>query len=162
MSFPALVFYATSQEYKDHFKRIYCRNEIYTFDRIRVYFKEDRFNHSFYESPLRDGRKSSELSSDRAQRIDWIKYVLESADSNQYFGWNKDAKRYEFDRRVSLVLDNSYVVVIELSLKRDGTLKANFVTAYVLYGDSTSIKIQSGPAWNLEECIQAIQNKKRV
>lgn len=160
MTFPALVFYNTSQEYKAHFKSVYCRNEIYTFDKIRVYFKEDNFNHSFYESPLRDGKKSGDLSLPRAQRIDWIKHVLENADADLLQGWNKDAKRYEPDRRVSLVLDN-YVVVIRLSLKIE-TLKASFVTAYVLNGDCTLNKIKSGPKWDVGECINAIKRKNRA
>lgn len=161
MTFPALVFYNTSQEYKAHFKSVYCRNEIYTFDKIRVYFKEDKFNHSFYSSPTRDGKKSSQISPDRAQRIDWIKYVLENTGASLYQGWNKDAKRHAPDRRVSLVLNN-YVVVIELSFKLDGTLKANFVTAYVLIGSETLNKIKSGPAWDLEKCVSAIKTKNRT
>ena len=161
MTFPALIIYDTSLEYKAHFKSVYCRNEIYTFDKIRVYFKEDKFNHSFYESPFRDGKKSSQLSPDRAQRIDWIKYVLENSDASLFQGWNKDSKRHEPDRRVSLILDN-YVVVIELSLKLNKTLKANFVTAYVLSGETTLNKIKSGPKWDIEECINAIKRKSRT
>lgn len=161
MTFPALVFYETSHEYKEHFKSVYCRNEIYTFDGIRVYFKEDKFNHSFYESPLRDGKKSSQLSVVRAQRINWVKYVLENSSAELYQGWNKDVKRHEPDRRVSLLLDN-YVVVIEFSLKLDRTLKANFVTAYVLNGEYTIKKIKECPAWDLRECIAAIERKNRA
>lgn len=161
MTFPAFVIYKTALEYKEHFKSVYCRNDIYTFDEIRVYFKEDKFNHSFYESPTRDGRKSSQISLDRAKRIDWIKYVLENSGASLYQGWNKDAKRHEPDRRVSLVLD-SYVVVIELSFKLDGTLKANFVTAYLLVGSETIKKIKSGPIWDLEKCANAIKIKNRT
>ena len=47
---PALLNYRTEAEYLDYYRREYCRKGVVTCDGIRVYFKEDRFAHAFYES----------------------------------------------------------------------------------------------------------------
>jgi hypothetical protein len=66
------------------------------------------------------------FSTKRAERIDWIKAALEDPHSERYEGWDKQRKRYDPSRRVTLVMGN-YVVVIALK----GQQRADFVTAYV-------------------------------
>lgn len=57
MALPPLVNYATVAEYRSHYERVYCRGNIQTFDGIRVFFRDNKFGHMFYESTARDGRK---------------------------------------------------------------------------------------------------------
>ncbi len=84
----------------------------------------------------------------RAERIDWIKAALQDPDSEREVGWNKQKKRYEKSRRVTIVMQN-YVVVIQLT----GHKKANFVTAYLAdtpgskSRPSTVDQIRTGPKW---------------
>ena len=40
----------TEQYFRDMWSAAYCKQEIYTFDGIRVYFYDDNFDHAFYES----------------------------------------------------------------------------------------------------------------
>lgn len=152
MSLPPLVVYASVVEYRDHFERVYCRGNINTVDSIRVYFAPQKFGHVFYESSARDGRKDS-FSPVRAQRIDWIKATLEHPHASLFQGWDKVVRCYDPARRVSVVYED-FVVVVELGLKRDGSLKGNFVTCY--QADNSIGKIRNSPAWTLEECLRAL------
>lgn len=148
---PNFVTYGTPAEYMAHYKRQYCHATIQTADGIRVYFKETRFWHAFC---VRDenGRKDA-FSPERAKYIDWIKETLEHASAEHFQGWNKHTQKYEPERRVSVVLE-SFVVVLDMFLKRDGTLKAEFVTAY--YADRSITKIKSSPKWDKAECLKIL------
>ena len=55
---PDLLIYEDEREYLAYYRKEYCRKSVLTFDGIRVYFREDRFFHAFYESSNRDGRKN--------------------------------------------------------------------------------------------------------
>lgn len=153
---PSLISYQSENDYRQHYLREYCRQQVFTADGIRVYFKPDRFNHAFYESNPGSGRKES-FSEVRAERIDWIKETLANAKADLYLGWNKYTKAYENHRRVSVVYDD-FVVVIELSLTSSGALKANFVTCYE--ADRSINKIRKAPSWNLEDCVKELHKKK--
>ena len=86
--------------------------------------------------------------------MDWIKATLQHPNAKIYEGWNKDTKTYDETRRVSVVYDD-FVVVIELSLKKDNTLKGNFVTCYV--ADKSIGKIQQSPLWDKQKCLEKLQ-----
>ncbi len=154
-----LVHYATEAEYRQHYEREYCRSVVTTFDGIRVYFSPSKFLHAFYESTNRDGQKDS-FSPVRAQRIDWIKATLESPQADIYKGYDKNKGLYDDTRRVAVVYED-FVVIISLSLKRDGTLKGNFVTCY--QADNSIGKIRTSPYWSRETCrrkLEALRAKK--
>lgn len=149
MSYAPFVDYATPEEYRAHFERMYCSGPITTFDGIEVRFRKSRFKHDFYESSSRRHRNKDIFSTERARRIDWIKKVLQDPNAELYQGWDKKRKRHNSQSRVALVVDE-YIVVIRLSEPK----KAIFVTAYVPgdqpTGDqtkSTLEKIKSGPKW---------------
>lgn len=150
---PELVFYNSDEEYRQHYKRIYCRGKIITQDNIRVYFKPDRFNHAFYVPQKRKGMKT-QFSHERAQRIDWIKATLEAPDSSLLFGWNNTTKETDWNRRVSVRYDD-YIVVIELSRSKAGVIKGNFITAFPATGSMDSIN--SNPEWTLELWLEKNQ-----
>ena len=145
MNYPPLLKWATTAEYRDHFEIIYCRGPIIAFDGIKVRFRKRDFNHSFFESSRRDGKKDV-FSPKRAERMDWIKTALQDANADRYLGWKKNRRSYTRSRRVTVVMEN-YVVVINIT----GPAKADFVTAFVADtpvspGEpSTLDKIKSSP-----------------
>ena len=75
MIYPSLVYYQTIAEYRSHYKRVYCQKPIRTFDGIAVRFRNDIFDHCFFESTQRNQVKDV-FSNTRAKRIDWIKAAL--------------------------------------------------------------------------------------
>ena len=148
MSYAPFIEYATPEEYRVHFERVYCRGPITTFDDIEVRFRKTRFGHDFYESTKRNQQKDL-FSRERARRIDWIKKVLQDPTAELYQGWDRKRKIHDNRSRVALVVDG-YVVVIRLTAPK----KAMFVTAYVAGSKptggqriSTMDKIRSGPRW---------------
>lgn len=147
MTYPPFVKYTTSEEYRNHFERVYCCGPIMTFDGIAVRFRKGKFEHDFFESSGRNKIKDR-FSWRRAERIDWIKVALEDPNSERYQGWDSERKRHVPDRRVAIVLDH-YVVVIALT----GTKTADFVTAYAVSEKgqpgrpSTIEQIRRGPKW---------------
>lgn len=156
MPFPALLQYETTAEYKRHYERHYQRGIITTFDGIRVYFKPQRFGHAFYKNSQNVNGRKDIFAPERAQRMDWIKLTLEHPDAELYMGWNKKEKCYEEDRRVSVVYED-FIVVIELSLNRQGTLKANFITCYV--ADNSIGTIRTSPLWDKDKCLEKLGGK---
>ncbi|MGV1098577.1 hypothetical protein ACUUL3_04105 [Thiovibrio sp. JS02] len=149
MALPPLVHYETVAEYREHYENIYCRGIIYTSDGIRVYFSAAKFGHVFYESSARDGGKDV-FSPVRAQRIDWIRATLEHPEAYLFQGWNKKTRLYDETRRVAVVYED-FVVVIALSLKRDNSLKANFITCY--QAENSIGVIRRSPFWSREGCL---------
>jgi hypothetical protein len=153
MSLPQLVHYSAAADYRAHYERFYCRGTITTADGIRVYFRPTTFDHAFFESPNRDGTKELAISMDRATRIDWIKATLENPRSSLLAGWNKVTKTYDHARRVAVVYEQ-FVVVVSLSLKKDDSLKANFVTCY--QATNSIGKINTSPAWDVKQCLASL------
>lgn len=152
MALPPLVHYATVAEYRTHYERVYCRGNILTVDGIRVHFAPGKFGHMFYESTARDGSKDA-FSQVRAQCIDWIRATLEHPNAALFEGWDKTSRQYDAARRVAVVYED-FVVVVAMSLKPDGSLKANFVTCY--QADNSIGKIRMSPAWSREACIRLL------
>lgn len=153
MSLPPLVQYPTPGEYRAHYEQVYCRGVISTFDGIRVYFSADRFGHAFYESNPQAGHKGL-FSEVRAQRIDWIKATLAHPEARLYEGWIKATGQYDAARRVAVVHED-FAVIVQMRLKIDGSLKANFVTCY--QADHSIEKIEQSPTWRLESCLKQLR-----
>lgn len=154
MTYPPLLQLESISEYKKHYEMHYQRAEIVTFDGIRVFFSESKFGHAFYENSSGKKGAKNQFSRQRAERMDWIKSTLCSQEAEIYKGWNKDLKKYENTRRVSVVYAD-FVVVIEISLNQKGELKGNFVTCYV--ADKSIEKIKLSPKWSKEECLADLQ-----
>jgi len=141
LAYPPLVYYETVREYCLHYEHIYCTICVKTFDGISVRFRKKYFNHCFYESTMRNQVKDA-FSTERAERIDWIKAALEDPKAGLHVGWDKKKKRYDKSHRVALANGN-YVVVIRLKPDKS----AYFVTAYVADTMSTLKKIKGSPKW---------------
>ena len=106
-------------------KETYCDEDIQTFDKVKVRFYEDMFDHAFFESANRRAGDKSILSYNRLEKIYWIKDTLEDPEAILKKGWDNENKQYYEDRRVAVVKGN-YVVIIRFV----GLLSAKFVTAY--------------------------------
>ena len=138
---PALLKLADEAAYRAHFHASYCVGTVATFDGIRVRFRRFQFEHCCFESSRRDGTKD-QFSLVRAERLEWIRFALEDGTATRFQGWNKDKKRYENGRRVTVVCGN-FVVVIALT----GPATADFITCYVADTPRTLAKIKSSPKW---------------
>lgn len=138
MAYPPLVHYQTEQEYRSHFERVYCHGCIQTFDNIEVRFHKRQFDHCFFESV---NVKDDTFSQLRAERVDWIKAVLEDPNAELRLGWDNEKKQPANDQRVAIVVGN-YVVIIRLFRPT----KAEFVTAFVA-GPRTIRQIRTNPLW---------------
>lgn len=132
----------TPEDYRQHFIEKYCSRKIYTFSNIRVKFYEDQFEHSFYESQNRKKRDKSIFSIERAQRMDWIEEVLLNKEAEILVGWDRDKKKYNNNRRVSIISPENYVVILNIIKEKE----AKFITAYVA-SKTNAKKIRSAPVW---------------
>lgn len=136
----------TEEQFRVLWHDNYVRQEIFTFDDIRVHFYDDNFDHAFYESTKRNVGKGdafykNELSKRRLARMMWIKDTLQDEEAKIVIGYDKKTQSYKRNKRVSIVKGN-YVVVIQLY----GDFKnAKFITAYV--ADNSIDKIMHSPEW---------------
>lgn len=133
----------TVEEYKKYFIDNYCSQEIYSHDGVQIKFYEDQFEHAFYESKNRQKRDKSLFSEERAQRMQWIKEVLMNESAEMYVGWDRDKKRYNKNRRISIITPENYVVVLNII----DEMNAKFITAYVA-SKTNADKIRSAPKWH--------------
>jgi len=153
----ALLNLKTEAEYHDYYKREYCRKSVVTWDGVRVYFKDARFAHAFYESSKKDSQKDL-FSAARAQRMNWIRETLVNPQSSIFQGWDKKKRRYDTCRRVCIAYED-FVVVIKMGLKKTGELKAEFVTCFK--ADNSISKIKGSPKWSKKTCLKALNKKGR-
>ena len=133
----------TEEELRELWRQEYCRQVIHTHDGVRVKFYDSNFDHAFYESS--DRRQSANkkkhkdiLSPVRLSRMLWIKDVLADPDAEMFDGYESKTRKYNSNKRVSVVKGN-YVVVIEM--QKGG--HATFITAYV--ADNSIEKIKQSP-----------------
>lgn len=58
------------------------------------------------------------------------------------YGWDRDKKCYNYNRRISIITKENYVVVLNMINKKE----AKFITAYVA-SKTNAKKIRSAPTW---------------
>jgi hypothetical protein len=118
MGLPALKNFVNESECKQYFIDNYCNQEIFTHDGIRVKFQEDMFEHAFYVRKVKKWKAQKDhFATDRGERIDWIKYVLQDSTIIPRQGYDKARKRYDNSRRVAFLAPNNYVVIILIEIK---------------------------------------------
>jgi hypothetical protein len=149
---PPLLQLASEAEYRQHFAVTCCQAVMTTHDGIRVYFRKQDFDHAFFESSAMNGVKD-QFSRTRAERMDWIAATLSDPTAVRFQGWHSKNRKYDPTRCVSVV-HGDFVVVLSLSKKADGTLKANFVTCYD--ANNSIGKIRRSPLWNKQDCLNAL------
>lgn len=139
--YPPLLSLADEAAYRSHFENLYCRGAVVTHDGMTVRFRKTDFDHCFFESTRRD-RVKDKFSDIRAERMEWIAVALQDAAAQRFQGWDRDTRKYDKNRRVTLVCGN-YVVVIGIS----SPTSARFITAYVADTPSTLAKLKTSPKW---------------
>lgn len=139
--------------YRAHYERTLCRGGIFTHDGIPVFFRKEEFDHAFFESSTRRG-ENDVFSLVRAERMDWIAAALADPGARRLQGWLKRERRHDPTRRVTVVMGD-FVVIIALSKRRDGHLKAKFITCY--RADNSIQKILGAPLWTREDCLNALR-----
>lgn len=82
------------------------------------------FNHAFFESSDRRDPTKDVFSVERAKRIDWIRFALESESAEIFETLHESGRK----RRLTLVAGN-YLVVIQLHERV--ARRARFITAYI-------------------------------
>lgn len=143
MPMPPLLQLADEEAYRQHYIRNLCRAAITTHDGIRVYFNANKFGHAFFESSDRRGADDI-FSPARAQRMDWIAAALADPNALCLQGWDHRSQSYTPKRRASVVVQD-FVIVLAISTKRNGDLKANFLTCFK--AENSITKIRQSPAW---------------
>ena len=138
---PNFIILSSPKEYKKYYVKKYCKNELQTFDGIKVKFYEDQFEHAFYESSNKRKRNKDIFSVDRAKRIDWIEFVLKNPKAELHLGWDRDKKIFNKDRRVAIISPEDYVVIIRINENNT----AKFITAY--YANNSAKEIRKMPRW---------------
>jgi len=153
---PDLLQLSSEAHYKAYFEAKYCSGPIMTFDGIPVFFSKSKFGHAFFESTRRGGVKDL-FSTARAERMNWIEYALQEVTATRHQGWNSQERKYDPTRQVTVVVGD-FVVIIRMIMKRDGSLKAEFVTCY--QADNSIGKIRMSPLWDLNRCRSELSKKK--
>lgn len=132
------------QEYYNYYLQELCSTSIYCFDSLEVRFSPKIFKHAFYERSKRYYKNKDIFSYNRAKRMSWIPLCLQDDSLTPLAGYDKRRKRYDHNRRVTLITPDNFVVVIRL-------IKANisqFVTCFVVDNRTVERKIKSSPVWN--------------
>ncbi len=138
---PKLDDHGQLEIYRGTYHSTYCVKPIVTHDGIHVRFRRNRFAHIVQESSNRDGEKDT-FSSQRAERLSWIKIALQDPELKFKAGWDNKKKQYDHKSRVTIMIDN-FVVVIRLK----SATEAEFVTCYVADSERTKEKLKSAPEW---------------
>lgn len=100
--------------------------------------------HAFYTRTEKRWKAAKDhFATERGERIDWIKAVLEDPSIIPRKGYDKARRTYDNSRRVTFLAPNNYVVVIYINDKGKG----KFVTAYVVDNVDTAQKLSSAPLW---------------
>lgn len=150
---PPLLKLPDQAAYRAHYERTLCRGGVVTHDGIPVFFRKEEFDHAFFESSTRRG-ENDVFSLVRAERMNWIAAALADPGARRHQGWLKRERRHDPTRRVTVVMGD-FVVIIALSKRRDGQLKAKFITCY--RADNSIQKILGAPLWTIEDFQNALR-----
>lgn len=132
------------QAYRDFYEENYCITPIIAHDSIVVTFDRHQFDHAFYKSRSRKEGDKSLFDHERAKRMSWISRALRDPSLKLYAGYDNKKKRIDHTRRVTIVVDDKYVIVIRLlsDLKR-----GKFVTAWII-DNPDLLPLLSCEEWN--------------
>lgn len=146
------IEFDTEREYRIYYEFAFCKSSIITHDGIEVIFDKSQFDHAFFKSKNRRLRDKSQFDFERAKRMDWIRKGLQDNSLPLYAGYDNSKKRVDYTRRVTLVIDDIYVVIIRLL---PGLKRAKFVTAWLIDDPSLIPKI-TRVHWKLEFAKRAL------
>lgn len=87
------------------------------------------------------------FSTKRAERIDWIKSVLQDDSAELYVGYDSKNKTYDSNGRVAIITEDDYVIIIRFIKDTN----AKFVTTYVADSGRTATEIRTSHKWIKKE-----------
>jgi hypothetical protein len=112
-----------------------------TFDGIKVSFFPEQFYHAFFRDSSPTTKDKACFERARAERMYWIKALLEDASAEVYRRCMPDGKMM----RIALWRHERYAVIIQLRKNRKEA--ARFITAYVVASASALAKMRGNPRW---------------
>lgn len=144
MAIPDLLKLPSESAYRNHFIENYCAlSPVFTWDGLPVMFYPEMFEHAFYKRAAKQWSAPKEkVDWDRCERMDWIKGVLADSTIIPRQGYDKATGKNDNRRRVVLVSQEKYVVVIRADKQR-----WRFVTAYLIDNNYTYNKLMAAPLW---------------
>jgi len=131
-------------EYKEFYISSLCASPLVCFDSLSVKFRPEQFNHAFYERTKRYYKHKDIFSIERAKRMSWITTCLQDDTISPLAGYDNKRKRYDHNRRVSLITPDNFVVVLRLINQEE----AQFVTCFIVDNANVATKIRKSPLWN--------------
>lgn len=152
MAIPDLLTLPSEADYKQYFVDNYCaQSPIFTWDGLPVMFYPEMFEHAFYKRAAKEWHApKSAVDWDRCKRMPWIKDVLADNSIVPRQGYDKATGKNDNSRRVVLVSQEKYVVVI-----RQDKQRWRFVTAYLVDNSDTYNKLMAAPLWTCSATTSA-------
>lgn len=141
MPLPPLLSLPDEAAYRTYFEAQYCNTTVVTFDGVTVRFFPEMFDHAFYRDSSPTAKDKANFDLNRAQRMDWIKAVLEDSRLELYQRGMPNSKV----RRIALEPSTPYAVIIQIDSRN--AHRARFITAYVVDSPSALTKMRSNPRW---------------
>lgn len=141
MTRPYLIL-PTDADYKLYWESVVCASPVTTVHGVKVFFQRNRFEHAFFESPMRNGIKGTVCSTERVQRMSWIRAALTDPASDWRTGWNKSLGQADRSRAVCIT-DEDFVIVI--GMHATDPARANFMSCY--RADQSIGRIRCMPCW---------------
>lgn len=154
---PPLLQLPDASAYRRHYVAACCRAAVFTNGGVRVFFRQQRFSHAFYDNWGQGGAKR-QFSKMRGERMNWIRDTLESPQTVCRQGWLAKNRAHTPARGV-FHLYGDFVVIVRFSLTRSGALKGNFITCYAA-SDSIG-KITAAPLWDRAGCLALLRKNGR-
>ena len=141
MLLPPLLYRPDAAAYRMHFIRHYCMTPVVTFDSISVEFFPEVFEHAFYRDSNPTANDKAVFDLARAQRLNWIRAVLEEPTCNLY----RRTMPGHRTRRIALEPTTPYAVIIQIDTR--SLTRARFITAYIVDSTRALQGMISNPRW---------------
>lgn len=145
MAIPDFLLLPSEEDYRQFFIENYCKlSPLLTWDGLPVMFYPRMFDHAFFKRTEKRWRaQKDQVDYERCKRMLWIKDVLNDPTIVPRQGYDKATNRNDRTRRVALVSNEHYVVVIRYT----DNSKWEFVTAYIIDNERTYNKLLNAPLW---------------
>ena len=142
VNLPILINLSSESEYRSHYEDSLVKGaQVITADGYEVQFFTERFDHAFFRDSNRNVKDKAIFNQERAQRMDWIRELLESQSAEEYKRLKSDSKI----NRITLEPTTPYVVITQVMSEEDKKLR--FITAYIVDSETALENMRSNPKW---------------
>lgn len=137
---PPLLKLDSERDYRDHYERTLVNGgPVVLADGTKVYFYLSNFDHAFFGYSNKWDAKKDKFDLDRAERMDWIAYVLLSPSAEAFKDEHSSMRKI---RKITLLSSQKYLVVTQVESNK----KEIFVTAFPCT-DSKAAQVRNSPKW---------------